>query len=242
MSTEAAQFGKQVFEDLNIDYETAYKNNPFKKACVREAISLLKPGSRVLDVGCGTGVPIAAMLAEAGMEVTGIDIAPKMIEIARSEVKGRFLVADCLEYESEGNFDAVFIIYSQLSLSYADVHAMVFRLAKSLSPGGVMCVGQDAADLHVPADDPHWDETHTYAEDFNLPFWGKPFKTLLLTRQGQQDFLTSMGLEIVSETFGFFQPDNPACGQEHQQYVIAQRRKGDPLSPPKPLPKGGLRG
>ncbi len=109
MSTEAAQFGKQVFEDLNIDYETAYKNNPFKKACVREAISLLKPGSRVLDVGCGTGVPIAAMLAEAGMEVTGIDIAPKMIEIARSEVKGRFLVADCLEYEPEGNFDAVFV-------------------------------------------------------------------------------------------------------------------------------------
>ncbi|KAK1820429.1 hypothetical protein LTR12_005155 [Friedmanniomyces endolithicus] len=242
MSTKGAQFGKEVFEDLNIEYENAYKNNPFKKACVRKAISLLKPGSRVLDVGCGTGVPVAAMLAEARMEVTGIDIAPKMIEIAEKEVKGRFLVADCLDYEPEGSYDAVFIIYSQLSLSYADVHAMVFRLAKSLSPGGLMCVGQDAADLHVPADDTHWDETHTYVEDFNLPFWGKPFKTLLLTRQGQQDFLTSMGLDIVSETFGFFQPDNPVCGQEHQQYVIAQRRNEEPLSPPKPLPTGGRRG
>lgn len=30
-----------------------------------------------------------------------------------------------------------------------------------------MCVGQDAADLHVPADDTHWDETHTYVEDFS---------------------------------------------------------------------------
>ena len=109
MSTEGAQFGKQVFEDLNIDYETAYKNNPFKKACVHKAISLLKPGARVLDVGCGTGVPVAAMLAEAGMEVTGIDIAPKMIEIAKKEVKGRFLVADCLEYEPEGSYDAVFV-------------------------------------------------------------------------------------------------------------------------------------
>ncbi|KAK0936164.1 hypothetical protein LTR29_012262 [Friedmanniomyces endolithicus] len=242
MSTEGAQFGKDVFEDLNIEYENAYKNNPFKKACVRKAISLLKPGARVLDVGCGTGVPVAAMLAEAGLDVTGIDIAPKMIEIARAEVKGRFLVADCLEYEPEGSFDAVFIIYSQLSLSYADVHAMVYRLAKSLSPDGLMCVGQDAADLHVPADDPHWDKTHTYAEDFNLPFWGKPFKTLLLTRQGQQEFLTSMGLDIVCETFDFFRPDNPACGQEHQQYVIAQRRDSNPLLPPKPLPKRDLRG
>ncbi len=76
----------------------------------------------------------------------------------------------------------------------------------------------------------------------DLPLWGKPFKTLLLTRQGQQDFLTSMGLDIVSETFGFFQPDNPVCGQEHQQYVIAQRRNDDPLSPPKPLPTEGRRG
>jgi len=31
----------------------------------------------------------------------------------------------------------------------------------------LMCVGQDAADLHVPADDTHWDETHTYAENFS---------------------------------------------------------------------------
>jgi len=109
MSTKGGQFGKEVFEDLNIEYENAYKNNPFKKACVRKAISLLKPGSRVLDVGCGTGVPVAAMLAEARMEVTGIDIAPKMIEIAEKEVKGRFLVADCLDYEPEGSYDAVFV-------------------------------------------------------------------------------------------------------------------------------------
>jgi len=76
----------------------------------------------------------------------------------------------------------------------------------------------------------------------DLPFWGKPFKTLLLTRQGQQEFLTSMGLDIVCETFDFFRPDNPACGQEHQQYVIAQRRDSNPLLPPKPLPKRDLRG
>ncbi|TKA74274.1 hypothetical protein B0A55_06203 [Friedmanniomyces simplex] len=240
MSTEGALFGKEVFEPLNIEYENAYKNNPYKKACVQKAISILKPGSRVLDVGCGTGVPVSSTLAEAGLKVTGIDIAPKMIEIAQSKVQGDFRVADCVQYQPQGKFDAIFIIYSQLSLKYADVHAMIFRLAESLSSGGLICVGQDAADDHVPDDDPHWDKTHTYAEDFNLPFWGKPFKTLLLTRQGQQDFLTSMGFEVVSETLDVFQPDNPACDPEHQQYVIARRPNDDPLSPPKPLPKEGV--
>ncbi|KAK4893087.1 hypothetical protein LTR27_008427 [Elasticomyces elasticus] len=237
MSTEGAQFGKDVFEPLNIEYENAYKHNPFKRACIEKSISMLKPRSRVLDVGCGTGVPVSSMLAEADMDVTGIDIAPSMIEIARSKVKGEFLVADCLEYQPQGTFDAIYIIYSQLSLTYADVHAMVFRLAKSLSVGGLLVVGQDAADDHVSQDDPHWDETHSYAEDFNLPFWGKPFKTLLLSRQGQLDFLSSMGLDIVSETLDVFQPDNAVCDPEHQQYVIARRTTNAPVAVPQPLPK-----
>ncbi|KAK3117815.1 hypothetical protein LTR53_000503 [Teratosphaeriaceae sp. CCFEE 6253] len=238
MSTEGAQFGKDVFDPLNIEYENAYKHNPYKKACVRKAISLLEPGSRVLDVGCGTGVPVSQMLAEAGMKVTGIDIAPKMVELAKSKVDGDFEVADLLEYQPQGTFDGIFIIYSQLSLSYADVHAMAFRLAKSLAPGGLMAVGQEAAECHVPNHHPRWDVTHSYVEDFNLPFWGKPFNTLLLSRQGQQTFLKSMGLEIVSETLDTFQPDNPACDPEHQQYVIARRKDDQPLSPPEPLPKG----
>ncbi|KAK3647558.1 hypothetical protein LTR56_008052 [Elasticomyces elasticus] len=172
MSTQGAQFGKDVFEPLNIEYENAYKHNPFKRACIEKSISMLKPGSRVLDVGCGTGVPVSSMLAEADMAVTGIDIAPSMIEIAKSKVKGEFLVADCLEYQPQGTFDAIFVSAAEqvdletghrltLSLTYADVHAMVFRLAKSLSVGGLLVVGQDAADDHVSQDDPHWDETHS---------------------------------------------------------------------------------
>src|SRR4051812_44410349 len=35
----------------------------------------LQPGSRVLDVGCGTGIPTARRLTDAGHHVTGIDIS-----------------------------------------------------------------------------------------------------------------------------------------------------------------------
>jgi SAM-dependent methyltransferase len=40
----------------------------------------LPRGARILDLDCGTGVPIAARLAARGLEVFGIDSFPRMIE------------------------------------------------------------------------------------------------------------------------------------------------------------------
>jgi ubiquinone/menaquinone biosynthesis C-methylase UbiE len=59
-----------MWNDLNLAYEVAYQDNPYKKALVDHAIKNLKPGSRVLDIGCGTGIPVAQMLDAAGMDGT----------------------------------------------------------------------------------------------------------------------------------------------------------------------------
>jgi SAM-dependent methyltransferase len=44
------------------------------------------PGKRVLDLGCGTGRPIAQYLADRRCAVTGVDGAPGMIELFRRNV------------------------------------------------------------------------------------------------------------------------------------------------------------
>ncbi len=46
----------------------------------------LKPGMKVLDVACGTG-NLALPAARAGAEVTGVDIAPNLVEQARENAK-----------------------------------------------------------------------------------------------------------------------------------------------------------
>ena len=76
MSTAAAQAGLETFDTLNIDYEKAYHDNPFKVACIKHAISILEPGSRVLDVSCGTGMPVSELISSAGLKVFGFDISP----------------------------------------------------------------------------------------------------------------------------------------------------------------------
>jgi len=236
MSTPGARAGLETFDDLNIEYENAYRDNAFKVACVRKAISLVPPGSRVLDVGCGTGIPVSQMLAEAGLQVVGFDISPKMIALASTRVEGSFSVSDMLQYRPQGDFAAVFIIFAQLQLSYADFHAAAYKFARTLVPGGVFVIGQMPADKYMKniAD---YDETGTFVEDYDAPFMGEPLPTFMLSAQGQRDFLASMGLDIVSETIDMFQPKNPKCDPEEQQYIIAKRTSGAPLQPPKPLPK-----
>ncbi|KAK4981350.1 hypothetical protein LTR66_010060 [Elasticomyces elasticus] len=238
MATEGSVAGRELFDSLNVEYEHAYRDNPFKKACITKAITLLEPGARVLDVGCGTGVPVSQMLADASMEVHGFDIAPKMIGYASKRVtKGSFTTADMLEYQPEGKFSGIFVIYRHLQLDYSSFHSAMFKLARALEPSGILVIGQSPTDTCVPEDDPTFDETRSYVEGYNLPFWGKPLATFMMSRGGQLEFLRSMGLEIVYETVDDFQPDNPRCGIETQQYVIAQRLNHTPLNLPKPLPR-----
>ena len=236
MSTPGAQAGLETFDALHIEYEKAYKDNPFKKACINKAISMLPPNARVLDVGCGTGVPVSEMLSNAGMRVTGTDISPKMVKLAQDRVKGKFEVADMLTYQPEGKFSGVFMIFCHLQLSYADFHSAAFKFASALEPGGIFAIGESTADYYV-TDESAYDETKSWVEDYPVPFWGEPLPTFLMTAEGLLEFFRSMGMEIVSNEIDLFQPNNERCIPEDQQYVIARRANDRPLQPPKPLPK-----
>jgi len=226
----------EMWDGLNIAYEQAYRSNPLKIACIQECLKLLKPDARVLDAGCGTGIPVSQMLADAGMKVVGFDVAPKMAEHARKRVKGEFEVADMVSYKPQGQFDGIFVIYSQLGLGYEDFYNAAWKLAQTLKEGGIFVIGQSPADTIVPVDDPAWDETRSYVEGFNLPFWGEPFATLMLSRAGQAAFLTSMGLKVLYDSVDVFQPDHEKCDPENQQYIIARWEGGEPLRAPTPLP------
>jgi len=108
----------------------------------------LKPGSRILDVGCGAGVPIDSYLAERGLEVVGLDISPRQVELATKNVPaGRFETRDMQELrEGEFKVDAVISFYAIFHTPRGS-HAKTFRtLASYLPPGGLMLVTMGAGE------------------------------------------------------------------------------------------------
>lgn len=79
----------------------------------------LKPGEKVLDVACGTG-NLAIPAAKAGAIVTGVDIAPNLIEQARKRAEAEGLNcqfdegdAEALSY-ADGSFDMVVTMFGAM--------------------------------------------------------------------------------------------------------------------------------
>lgn len=73
----------------------------------------LKPGSKILDAGCGPGIPIAKYLSK-NFQVYGIDISAKQIELAKKLVPDvEFKKADMLDpgFENE-TFDGIICLYA----------------------------------------------------------------------------------------------------------------------------------
>jgi cyclopropane fatty-acyl-phospholipid synthase-like methyltransferase len=96
----------------------------------------LAAGGSVLDVGCGPGAPTAAAIAGAGHRVTGIDISPRQIDLARAQVpSGRFLVGDVLEAEFEpGSFDAIVALFSLTHIARHRWESLFTRLVEWSQP------------------------------------------------------------------------------------------------------------
>jgi SAM-dependent methyltransferase len=108
-----------------------------RRAYLQRALDLVPAGARVLELGCGAGVPMTAALAE-GRHMTGVDISATQVELARRNVPtATFLHADmtALAFEPEA-FDAVVAFYSLTHVPRDDVPPLLARIRDWLRPGG----------------------------------------------------------------------------------------------------------
>ncbi|GAA4445877.1 class I SAM-dependent methyltransferase [Phytohabitans houttuyneae] len=94
--------------------------------------------ARVLDLGCGNGVPVAKALAAAGHDVTGVDLSEVQVERARRLVPdATFRRADATEVDfPDGGFDAVVCLYALIHMPLDRQPPLLARIARWLRPGG----------------------------------------------------------------------------------------------------------
>jgi SAM-dependent methyltransferase len=107
----------------------------------------LPAGARVLDLGCGPGVPSTKALAQR-FDVVGVDISAAQIELARRNVpEATFIHDDLTEIElPEASLDGVTALYS-ISHVPREHHPEVFaRIARWLVPGGLFLATLGATD------------------------------------------------------------------------------------------------
>jgi SAM-dependent methyltransferase len=136
-----------AYEQLKERHSVVWGNGPYQR--ITETLTDIHeliverlapaPGVRWLDLACGTGA-VAERAAQAGAEVTGIDLAPVLIDTARARAAERGLeidyrVGDCEALDvPAASFDAV---SSTVGIMFAPDHAATAReLARVTRPGG----------------------------------------------------------------------------------------------------------
>lgn len=161
--------------------------------------------SRVLDLGCGAGIPIAKTLVARGYDVTGIDFADGMLKLARKNVrKAKFLKMDMTRMVFPSNhFDAAVSFYAIIHIPREN-HSKIYRkLHRILRPNGIMLL--NAAGTKA------WEETVN-------DYMGVPMFWSFYSPKTTSNIIETEGFEIIwSKVL--------RLGGESQFWVLARNKK-----------------
>jgi ubiquinone/menaquinone biosynthesis C-methylase UbiE len=170
---------------------------------LEEFACLLPKNAKVLDVGCGAGVPVAEFLIASGFDVTGIDFSENMLRLAEKNVpKAKFIKKDMTKLDFEDDsFDGLTAFYSIIHVP-REKHASLFRsFHRIVKPDGItlICLGPD-----------EWEATGEYCGI--RMFWShySPDKSLRLVKNA--------GFQIISDRI-------LARGGEKHYWIMARNKK-----------------
>lgn len=194
-----------AFDAIGERYDDVFPHKSGQIIATQWVIDRLPPGSRVLDLGCGTGVPTAGMLTETGLEVVGVDVSTEMLALARRNVPtGRFVAMDLMELdESLGRFDAVCAFFSLLMIRRRDIPRVLRRIRAVLNPGAVVAIGMVEGDLdYVP-----------------LPFLGQELSVTAYPRADLEAAIRAEGLHVLEVDVEEFEPASADMPAERQIFL-----------------------
>lgn len=198
-----------VFDALGAEYERAFAGSAAHRASLDRLLEHLAPGSRVLDVGSGTGVPTARRLAGAGHRVVGVDVSPVMTALAAGQVPdAEFRCGDIREMAwGDGEFDAACVYFSMLQMARGEQRELLGRLARSVRPGGLLAVAT------VPVD----------VAEVSAVFMGQP---VVVSSFGEEEFVALVagaGFAVEERHSVLFTPDHPAGEPEPHLFLHCRR-------------------
>jgi len=94
--------------------------------------------SRIIDLGCGPGFPITAVLVEEGLHVFGVDAAPSFVAAFQRNLPGIPILCEAVQESRmfDKTFDAVLAWGLMFLLKTEDQYRLIQRFAEILVPGG----------------------------------------------------------------------------------------------------------
>jgi len=137
---------KAAYDKTAIKYHINFKDEISQKECDRLLLDkfsdLLEPSSLICDAGCGPSSQAGRYLYGKGHRVTGIDISPKCVEIAKEYNPGmEFRTADIMNTGFEDDtFDGIVSYHSIIYTPKVHIGSIFSEFHRILKPGGKLLV------------------------------------------------------------------------------------------------------
>ncbi|MGN0118747.1 MAG: class I SAM-dependent DNA methyltransferase [Streptomyces albidoflavus] len=203
----------EAFDAIGKRYDEAFPHKEGQIAAVQRLLAELPAQARVLDVGCGTGLPTCGQLADAGHRVTGVDLSAGMLELARANVPGaEFLQRDLASLRADGpgglgRFDGVTCFFTLLMLPREEIPHALRLLRSLLVPGGHLALSMVEADL----------------DDAGIPFLGHTLRVSGYLREELRRVVSEAGFEITGEDDYAYAPASTDAPPEYQLFLNCRR-------------------
>lgn len=120
------------FSAMRTEFATEHSN-------ISEFASYLSPNAHVLDVGCGTGTPIANFLISKGLKVTGVDGSKELLNIANDKNPSmETILCDVREYDPQELYDGIIEWWCLFHIPVDHQLEMIGKFYQWLKPGGIL--------------------------------------------------------------------------------------------------------
>ena len=122
-----------AFDQIGKRYDESFVERDAQLSEGAWLLEQLDRPARVLDLGCGSGLPTAKQLIDAGVEVVGTDESKVMLDLAATQAPGgQYLHRDLRDLSELGEFDAAVAFFSLIMLPKADIPLLLSGVRKLL--------------------------------------------------------------------------------------------------------------
>jgi trans-aconitate methyltransferase len=129
----------RLYETYALDWDRERGRSLFEKPWLDKMLSLLPPERSILDLGCGSGEPVARYFINQGCVVTGVDTSSTLVGMCRDHFPDQnWLTADMRTLSLDRRFDGILAWDSLFHLRHDDQRQMFPIFRSHAAPGAAL--------------------------------------------------------------------------------------------------------
>ena len=107
--------------------------------------------ARILDLGCGHGIPVAMFLSNKGHRILGVDRSIKLLAYAKNKMpQHKWVLGELESYKPKHKFDGIVIWDSMFHLPREEHIKLLKNAYEALTPDGMLIISSGGSDYDIP--------------------------------------------------------------------------------------------